>query len=42
MERWHQILKNCFLSESFLLPGDLEAQIDVFVDHTITRSIMRF
>ena len=32
-ERWHQTLKNRILLESYFLPGDLEAQIEAFVDH---------
>ena len=31
IERWHQTLKNRILLENYYLPGDLEAQIDVFV-----------
>ena len=33
IERWHQTLKKCILLENYYLPGDLEAQIDAFVDH---------
>jgi putative transposase len=33
IERWHQTLKNCMLLENYYLPGDLEAQIDAFVQH---------
>lgn len=33
IERWHQTLKNSFLLENYYLPGDLEAQIEGFVDH---------
>ena len=33
IERWHQTLKNRVLLENYFLPGDLEAQIDAFVDH---------
>ena len=33
IERWHQTLKNRILLENYFLPGDLEAQIDAFVDH---------
>lgn len=33
IERWHQTLKNRVLLENYFLPGDLEAQIEVFVDH---------
>jgi putative transposase len=33
IERWHQTLKNRILLEHYILPGDLEKQIDAFVDH---------
>ena len=33
IERWHQTLKNRILLENYYLPGDLEAQIEAFVDH---------
>jgi len=33
IERWHQTLKNRVLLENYFLPGDLEAQIEAFVDH---------
>ena len=33
IERWHQTLKNRILLEHYFLPGDLEAQIETFVDH---------
>jgi len=33
VERWHQTLKNRILLEHYFLPGDLEAQIEAFVDH---------
>ncbi len=33
IERWHQTLKNRILLENYYLPGDLEAQIDAFIDH---------
>ena len=33
IERWHQTLKNRILLENYYLPGDLEANIDRFVDH---------
>jgi putative transposase len=33
IERWHQTLKNRILLENHFLPGDLEAQIEAFVDH---------
>lgn len=30
---WHQTMKNRVLLENYFLPGDLERQIDAFVDH---------
>ena len=33
IERWHQTLKNRILLENYYLPGDLENQINDFVDH---------
>ncbi len=33
IERWHQTLKNRILLENYFLPGELEAQIETFVDH---------
>ncbi len=33
IERWHQTLKNRILLENYYFPGDLEAQIEAFVDH---------
>ncbi len=33
IERWHQTLKNRVLLENYYLPGDLERQIESFVDH---------
>jgi transposase InsO family protein len=33
IERWHQTLKNRILLENYYLPGDLENQIQAFVDH---------
>ena len=33
IERWHQTLKNRILLENYYLPGDLEAQVEAFVDH---------
>ncbi len=33
IECWHQTLKNRILLEKYFLPGDLEAQISVFVEH---------
>ena len=32
-ERWHQTLKNRILLENYYLPGDLEAQVEAFVEH---------
>jgi putative transposase len=33
IERWHQTLKNRILLENYYLPGDLEAQVEAFVNH---------
>jgi len=33
IERWHQTLKNRVLLEKYFLPGDLNLQIEAFVDH---------
>jgi len=33
IERWHQTLKNRILLENYRLPGDLEAQVEAFVEH---------
>ena len=33
IERWHQTLKNRILLENYFLPGDLEYQIESFVQH---------
>ncbi len=33
IERWHQTLKNRILLEKYFLPGELEAQIEAFVEH---------
>ncbi len=33
IEHWHQTLKNRILLENYYLPGDLEAQIEAFVEH---------
>jgi len=33
IERWHQTLDNRILLENYFLPGDLEAQIEAFVEH---------
>ena len=33
IERWHQTLKNRILLENYFLPGDLETQIEAFIDH---------
>ena len=32
IERWHRSLKNQILLENYYLPGDLEAQVDAFVE----------
>ena len=33
IERWHQTLKNRILLENYFLPGDLQRQIEAFVEH---------
>jgi putative transposase len=33
IERWHQTLRNRILLENYFLPGDLDQQIEAFVDH---------
>ncbi len=33
IERWHQTLKNRILLENYYLPGDLESQVEAFVEH---------
>jgi putative transposase len=33
IERWHQTLKNRILMENYFLPGDLERQIEAFIEH---------
>ncbi len=33
IERWHQTLKNRILLENYFLPGDLERQIESFIEH---------
>jgi len=33
IERWHQTMKNRILLENYYLPGDLEAQIEAFVQY---------
>ena len=33
IERWHQTLKNRVLLEKYFLPGDLETQVEAFVEH---------
>jgi len=33
IERWHQTLKNRILLENYFFPGDLERQIEAFVEH---------
>jgi putative transposase len=37
IESWHQTLKNRILLENYFLPGDLEVQIEDFVDHSNLR-----
>ncbi len=32
IERWHQTLRNRILLETYFPPGDLEAQIEAFVE----------
>src|SRR5258705_13053679 len=41
IERWHQTLKNRILLENYYLPGDLEQQIDAFVEHYNHAAITR-
>src|SRR5690606_29040414 len=38
IERWHQTLKNRILLENYFLPGDLESQIEAFIEHYNHRS----
>ena len=33
IERWHQTLKKTILLENYFYPGDLEAQINAFIEH---------
>jgi putative transposase len=33
IKRWHQTLKNRILLENYFFSGDLEAQIEAFVDY---------
>jgi transposase InsO family protein len=33
IERWHRTLKNRILLENHYLPGELEAQVEAFVEH---------
>jgi transposase InsO family protein len=33
IERWHQTLKNRILLENYYLPGDLQAQLEAFVEY---------
>jgi Integrase core domain len=33
IERWHQTLKSRVLLENYFLPGDLERQIEAFIEH---------
>ena len=37
IERWHQTMKNRILLENYYLPGDLERQIEAFVDDNNNR-----
>ena len=41
IERWHQTLKNRILLENYFLPGDLEAQIEAFVERYNHAAITR-
>jgi len=33
IERWHQTLQNRVLLENYFLPGNLERQIEAFIEH---------
>ena len=33
IERWHQTMRNRILLENYYMPGELEAQIERFVDY---------
>jgi len=33
IERWHQTQKNRILLENYFLPGDLETQIEAYIEH---------
>ena len=37
IERWHHTLKNRILLENDFLPGDLERQLEAFVEHCNNR-----
>jgi len=37
IERWHQTLKNRVLLENYFLPGNLEAQIEAFINYNHRR-----
>jgi transposase InsO family protein len=37
IERWHQTMKNRVLLEHYFLPGDLERQIQAFVEYYNTQ-----
>ena len=39
IERWHQTLKTRILLENYYLPGDLEAQVEAFVQHYNNRRV---
>ena len=41
IERWHQTLKNRILLENYYLPGDLEGQIERFVEHYNHHTVSR-
>jgi RNA-directed DNA polymerase len=41
IERWHQTLKNRILLDNYYLAGDLERQIEAFVEHLTTPAITR-
>ena len=41
IELWHQTLKNRILLENYFLPGDLETQIEAFVEHYNHRATMK-
>jgi hypothetical protein len=41
IERWHQTLKNRVLLENYFLTGDLERQIESFIEHYNHRRTLR-